>query len=123
LQRVQIECLPYEEILEKYDRPTTCFYLDPPYWERKLYKFNFTEEDFRALEQRLQTVKGKFLLSLDDHPEIRKLFGHWNLLPVDISYTAQKKTGKRFRELIITNFENREGAPTDSTRVSSKEEV
>jgi DNA adenine methylase len=67
-------------------------------------------------------LKGKFLLSLDDHPEVRKLFGHWNLLPVDIAYTAQKKNGKRFRELIITNFEHRETTPTDSTRVSSKEE-
>ena len=35
LQRVQIESLPYEQVLEKYDRPTTVFYLDPPYWERK----------------------------------------------------------------------------------------
>ena len=44
--RVQIESLPYEAVLEKYDRPTTVFYLDPPYWERKLYRFNFTEADF-----------------------------------------------------------------------------
>src|SRR5438309_7611216 len=28
LARVQIESLPYEEILETYDRPTTLFYLD-----------------------------------------------------------------------------------------------
>lgn len=123
LQQVQIECLPYEQILEKYDRPTTCFYLDPPYWERKLYKFNFAEEDFRALEQRLHALKGKFMLSLDDHPEVRKLFVRWNLLPVDISYTAQKKPGKRFRELIITNFEPREKAPTAATRVSSEGEA
>src|SRR6266404_6601672 len=43
LARVQIESLPYEQILHRYDRPTTLFYLDPPYWERKLYRFNFTE--------------------------------------------------------------------------------
>src|SRR5882724_6872120 len=35
LQRVQIESLPYETVLEKYDRATTAFYLDPPYWGRK----------------------------------------------------------------------------------------
>src|SRR5579862_3892108 len=56
LQRVQIESLPYERILEKYDRPTTCFYLDPPYWERRLYRHNFTEQDFIALEQRLHRI-------------------------------------------------------------------
>ena len=32
LARVQIECLPYEEVLDGYDRPTTLFYLDPPYF-------------------------------------------------------------------------------------------
>jgi DNA adenine methylase len=105
LQRVQIESLPYEKILEKYDRPSTLFYLDPPYWERRLYRHNFTEEGFIDMERRLHLLKGKFLLSLDDHPEVRKLFHHWRLLPVDIAYTAQRKTGKRFRELLITNFE------------------
>jgi DNA adenine methylase len=29
LQGVQIESLPYEEILKRYDRPTTLFYLTP----------------------------------------------------------------------------------------------
>ncbi|MGJ5814481.1 DNA adenine methylase [Paludibaculum fermentans] len=104
LARVQIESLPYEQILLKYDRPTTFFYLDPPYWERRLYRHNFTEVDFIGLERHLHEVKGKFLLSLDDHPEVRKLFQHWHLMPVDIAYTAQRDVGKRFAELFITNF-------------------
>src|ERR1700687_4844664 len=70
LARVQIESLPYEQVLKRYDRPTTCFYLDPPYWQRKLYKFNFSEGDFLKLDQRLRSLKGKFILSLDDHPEV-----------------------------------------------------
>ena len=105
LARVQIESLPYEQILRKYDRPTTLFYLDPPYWRRRLYRHNFTDEDFANLEKRLHIVRGKFLLSLDDHPEVRKLFRSWRLLPVDIAYTAQRRTGKRYGELLITNFE------------------
>ena len=50
LQGVQIECLPYEKILERYDRPTTLFYLDPPYYDRKLYRFNFTKGGFHSFE-------------------------------------------------------------------------
>src|SRR5436190_16991964 len=65
LQGVQIESLPYEQILERYDRPTTMFYLDPPYWQRKLYRFNFSDEDFRQLERRLHKISGRFVLSLD----------------------------------------------------------
>jgi len=102
---VQIESLPYEQILKRYDRPTTLFYMDPPYWERRLYRHNFTEQDFMALQQRLHDIKGKFLLSLDDHEDVRKVFGSWRLLPVDLQYTAQRKVGKRYRELLITNFE------------------
>lgn len=105
LARVQIESLPYEQVLEKYDRPTTVFYLDPPYWQRKLYRFNFSDQNFQDLERRLHDIKGRFILSLDDHPEIRKLFGNWRLVPVEITYTAQRKTGKKFQELLILNFE------------------
>lgn len=104
LQGVQIESLPYEQILQRYDRPTTLFYLDPPYWRRKLYKFNFTDDNFRQLEQRLHQVKGRFLLSLDDQPEVRKIFGAWHIAPVELSYTAQKRVGKRYAELLISNF-------------------
>src|SRR5437870_8692428 len=49
----QIESLPYEQILEKYDRPTSFYYIDPPYFQRKLYKFNFSEADFQRLQEQL----------------------------------------------------------------------
>lgn len=32
LQDVQVECLPFELVIQRYDRPTTFFYLDPPYY-------------------------------------------------------------------------------------------
>jgi DNA adenine methylase len=104
LARVQIESLPYERVLEKYDRSTTVFYLDPPYWRRKLYKFNFSDADFVDLDRRLRELKGSFLLSLDDHEEVRRIFHRWNLIPVEITYTAKRDTRKRFGELFITNF-------------------
>jgi DNA adenine methylase len=104
LQRVQIECLPYEEVLKRYDRATTFFYLDPPYWERTLYKFNFKEADFLALAERLRRVKGKFILSLNDTPEVRQIFSAFHVQNVELIYTAQTKPGKRYPELVIRNF-------------------
>jgi DNA adenine methylase len=104
LVRVQIECLPYETILSRFDRPTTLFYLDPPYWKRNLYRVRFTEDDFRQLEERLHSIRGKFVLSLNDLPEVRDLFKGFNLREIDIAYTAQQKAGKRYPELLITNF-------------------
>ena len=105
LARVQIESLPYEKVLEKYDRPTTLFYLDPPYWERKLYKFNFTEAQFIDMEQRLCGLQGKFILSLDDRAEVRELFAKFQMQTVDLAYTAKRDTRVRHRELLITNFD------------------
>jgi DNA adenine methylase len=104
LARVQIECLPYEKVLAQYDRATTLFYLDPPYYGRKLYKFNLDPDDFRKMADRLGRVRGKFVLSLNDVPEVRAIFKTFRIKGIDLSYTAQKVAGRRYREVIITNF-------------------
>jgi len=104
LERVQIECLPYEEIFKRYDRPETLFYLDPPYYGRKLYRYNFENEDFGKLAERLAGVKGKFILSLNDVPEVRTLFRRFRVQGLDLAYSAQKRAGRRYKEVLITNF-------------------
>jgi DNA adenine methylase len=104
LQRIQIECLPYETIVKRFDRPSTLFYLDPPYFGRKLYKFNFTGADFVTLEERLREIHGKFVLSLNDVPEVRKIFRRFHFKQIELAYTAQQTAGKRYRELLITNY-------------------
>jgi DNA adenine methylase len=104
LARVQLECLPYEEVLKRYDRPTTLFYLDPPYFGLNLYRYNLTSEDFEKLAERLRGLTGKFVLSLNDVPEVRKIFQEFHIRHVDTPYTAQKKSGRRYGEVFITNF-------------------
>jgi DNA adenine methylase len=120
LQRVQIESLPYEKILAKYDRSTTLFYLDPPYWRRKWYRFNFSEQDFQLLQQRLSDIRGKFVLSVNAHPDVRRLFGAFHIQTIETSYTAQKRAGNRYRELLITNFPTK---PRDSLRGASRSDA
>lgn len=104
LARVQIECLPYEKILKKFDRPETLFYLDPPYYARSLYRFNLTHDDFVEMAERLNDLQGKFVLSLNDTPEVREVFRRFKMKGIELAYTAQRNAGKRFREVIITNF-------------------
>jgi DNA adenine methylase len=104
LQNTQIESLPYEQIIRKCDRPSTFFYLDPPYYGKKLYQFNFKEEDFRELARLLAGLKGKFILSLNDVPEVRSIFSDFRIQSIQLAYSAQKKIGKRYPELIIKNF-------------------
>ena len=104
LARVQIECLPYEGMLKKFDRPTTLFYLDPPYFGRKLYNYNLEPKEFAKLAERLRGLRGKFVLSLNDVPEVRALFRDFSIRKIDLHYTAQKVAGRRYKEVIITNY-------------------
>lgn len=104
LERVQLECAPYNEVIDRFDRPTTLFYLDPPYFGRKLYRHNLGEADFEKLAGQLKHIRGKFILSLNDVPEVRKLFGGFEIQDVELHYTSQKEAGKRYKEVLITNF-------------------
>jgi DNA adenine methylase len=104
LSRVQLECLPYQQVLKIYDRATSLFYLDPPYYERKLYRFNLDPKDFASMAERLGKLKGKFVLSLNDVPEVRALFNGFRIRTVELAYTTQKIAGRRYSEVLITNF-------------------
>jgi len=109
LSRVQLENTSYDEVIRRFDRPTTLFYLDPPYWGRNLYRHNLSEADFAMLAGQLEQVRGKFVLSLNDVPEVRKLFGGFYIRGVELHYTSQKVAGRRYKEVIITNFRSKLG--------------
>jgi len=104
LARVQLECLPYERVLARFDRPETLFYLDPPYFGLKLYRHNLVALDFEEMAKRLAGLKGKFVLSLNDVPEVRRIFKQFKFREIDLHYTAQKIAGRRYREVLISNF-------------------
>lgn len=104
LARVQIESLPFQEFIPKFDRRTTLFFCDPPYWRRKLYNHNFTDDDYGTLAGLLRCISGKFVLTVDDVPELRELFDWAKITEVKVTYTSQQEAGKRYPELIITNF-------------------
>lgn len=104
LQSVQIEHLPFEKALGKYDRPSTFFYLDPPYYNVKLYNHNFSDDDFSRLRKCLSTLKGKFLLSINDHSFVRSLFADFKIEKIDIFYSIQRHSNRRYTELLIRNY-------------------
>ena len=104
LQNAQIEALPYQKIIRKCDRPSTFFYLDPPYYDKKLYQFNFEDKDFRELAALLAGLKGTFILSLNDVPEVRDIFRDFKMQAIQLAYSAQQKVGRRYGEVLIKNF-------------------
>lgn len=81
LARVCIENMSYDRLIPHFDRPTTLFYLDPPYYgcEKEYGDGIFKREDFANLAGILKGLKGEFLLSINDTPEIRDLFGSFRI--------------------------------------------
>jgi hypothetical protein len=47
--------------------PTTFFYLDPPYYGLKMYRHNLEPGEFEKPAGILARLKGRFLMSLNDH--------------------------------------------------------
>lgn len=104
LDRVVIENLDFGELIRRYDTARTFFYLDPPYWNcTHLYREGgFKQADFARLAECLRRVKGRWLLSLNDHPEVRKLFRFGRIKVVSTRYNAAVGIGaQRAEELLI----------------------
>lgn len=105
---VTIECLRWQDFLTRYDRPGTLFYLDPPYWGSEDYygKAAFTRDEFVEMGEILSAIKGRFILSINDTPGVRKIFGgRFTMTPVATKYTVNGSSPQRSadrRELIIT---------------------
>lgn len=89
LAGVVIENLDWLEFIRRYDREGTLFYLDPPYWgsEDDYGRGLFIQGDFQRMADRLRDAKGKFLLSINDRPELREIFAWADIEAVKTTYS------------------------------------
>lgn len=111
-----IENLPWQKALRVYDRPHTLFYLDPPYPSTRAddYASRMTWEQHEELASALRQVKGRWLLSYQDHPRIVRLYqgqrcaggrrARTERLGVTYSLGGKAGSGRRVRELLVRNF-------------------
>lgn len=104
LARVVIENLPWQKFMRRYDRSNTLFYIDPPYYKAPYYQHNLELEDYREMAVILTGIKAKFILSINDHPEMRDIFKNFRIKPVTLKYTVAKAEQKTGKELLITNY-------------------
>ena len=106
LAGVWIEQLPYANFIERYDRPGMLFYLDPPYFgcEEDYGAGVFDRADFDRLAELLAAARGKFILSINDRPEIRQAFAAFEIAELETTYTiARGENARRAGELVISN--------------------
>lgn len=106
-----IENSDFEEVIKKYDNPTSYFYCDPPYWKTENYYSNhdFDRLDHERLSNCLKSIKGKFGLSYYEFSLLLEWF------PKDVfrweqknfkKAAAAKKDSKQNEgtELLIMNY-------------------
>ena len=105
LAHVRIENLSWNDLITRYDTPDTFFYCDPPYYNCPDYKHNFETQDFLDLAAVLKQIQGKFMLSINDHPDIREIFYGFNRREVSLLYTISQTGPVEANELIYSNYE------------------
>ena len=107
LINVQIECKDFRDLIPRYDRPHSFFFLDPPYWKIPGYKHDFQEQDFIELASILNSITGKFLMTINDTEEVRTIFKDFFIQETTLKYsmgTTVHSRSKQRTELLVSNY-------------------
>jgi len=113
LKDVEITSEDYAKVVRANDKPSTFFFLDPPY-ENSTKQMGYAEHadfDFERLADTLKHIKGKFLMTINDSPRIRDLFSAFYTKPFvadtnlnTANFTKGKNKGYERKELFIANY-------------------
>jgi len=102
---VTIDRLDWREFITRWDRPETLFYVDPPYYgTENYYRAVFPRGDHEALAGLLTGIKGRFILTMNDSPATRKIYGGIGKVETAaLTYTAGGgEKARAAREMIVT---------------------
>jgi DNA adenine methylase len=111
LKITEVENMDFGDVINKYDSPTTYFYVDPPYWKTENYYSNhdFDREDHERLANNLKDIEGKFSLSYYDFEILSEWFPKneyiWQMK--EFAKAASAKKGEKQNmgeELLIMNY-------------------
>lgn len=106
LNRVWVENMDFKKFIPRFDKPETFFYADPPYYNCESYYGEgiFAREDFVTLRDLLANIQGKFIVSLNDVPQVREIFKDFRIKTVDTKYSIAGKSQK-VKEVLILNYD------------------
>lgn len=108
LRNATIECSSFDKCLQQYDSPETFFYLDPPYPNTTGGSSNYdnlSSDEWKNFRAMLGKIKGKFLLSCNDDPEVIKMFSGFNIKFIDVRVTlAKNNNNAKRREILVSNY-------------------
>lgn len=79
--------------------------MDTPYWQTESYAVGFGIEQYEEMAEILSKLKGKAIISLNDHPDIRRIFAGYHIETTDIRYTVGGGKRQEAREVLIFNWD------------------
>ena len=107
----KVENMDFEELITKYDSPTTYIYLDPPYWKTENYYSNhdFDSGDHERLADCIKASQSKWSLSYYDFPQLHTWFPQsvyrWEEKEFAKAAAAKKGVKQNLsKELLILNY-------------------
>tara|TARA_R110002153_G_scaffold557_1_gene2667 strand:- start:3601 stop:4428 length:828 start_codon:yes stop_codon:yes gene_type:complete len=109
-KNVVLSSSDYKTVLKKYNKPNTFFFIDPPYENSGNMYGKDSAIDLEQLASLLKDMEANFMLTLNDSPNIRKLFSGFKMRKLVVpGGSANVKTsstigGTNRKELIITNY-------------------
>ncbi|KAF1692773.1 restriction endonuclease subunit M [Pseudoxanthomonas jiangsuensis] len=107
LSRVVIENLDWQACMQRYDTPATFFFADPPYWQTEGYGNPFGLDQYQALAEVMRRAKGRVLVTINDHPDMREVFAGFRLKRLATTYTIGRSAaskGQRRYELAVRSW-------------------
>lgn len=108
LQDVVIENKDGIAIIQERDRPDGTIYCDPPYYKaEKSYTEVFSKRAHVRLWEALKKCQGYVVVSYNDCPYIRNLYKDFFILAFERHNSMAQKSGAKYGELLITNFDPR----------------
>jgi len=104
LKQAKIMNKDYRDVVKENDSKDTLVYMDPPYIviDKRLYNHN--EINPEEVAKLVKSMKGKAIVSYNNHPRVRKAFKGLNIHKVKTKYSIRTGTNKNVSELLITNF-------------------
>lgn len=109
LSNVTILCRDALKAIKGCDSEETFHFIDPPYVSANMGHYDFyTKDDFLKLLETLKDIKGKFLLTTYDEPELAELSKQmgWLQTKYEMNLNAKSKKGAKKVEVITTNYNN-----------------
>lgn len=101
-QHVHIENLDWQAVAQRYDRPHSFMYFDPPYDQVTGYGAPF--EDYPALADFMRNAQSKVMLSINATPRMNQLFVGFHKTTIEHQHGLKNAQKKPVLEMVYTNY-------------------